>query len=94
MVSRGHGLPLLREGHHRASVEHAKAEEVVELEADAVHGPVEAALRVVQRVPLGGQYGQVLHVTPGQLSTVGKEESQVRHIIVLYQTVGHISLPT
>jgi hypothetical protein len=29
---------------------------------------VEAALRVVERVPLGRQHGQVLHVPPGQLA--------------------------
>lgn len=63
-------LPLLGEGHHGAGVENAEPEEVVELQADAVHGPVEAALGVVERVPLGRQHCQVLHVAPGQLTAV------------------------
>ena len=65
-------LPLLGEGHHGAGVEDPEAEQVVKLKPDPVHGPVEAALGVVERVPLGGQHGQVLHVTPGQLSAVDK----------------------
>lgn len=68
MISGRNRLPLFSERDHRAGIENAEPEEVVELEADPVHGPVEAALRVVERVPLRRQHGQVLHVPPGQLA--------------------------
>lgn len=68
MISGRNRFPLFSERDHRAGIENAEPEEVVELEADPVHGPVEAALRVVERVPLRRQHGQVLHVPPGQLA--------------------------
>ena len=73
VVAGGHRLPLLGERHHGPRVEDAEAEEVVELEADAVHGPVEAALGVEQGVALGGEHGQVLHVAPRQLRAAKEE---------------------
>ncbi len=69
MVPGRHGLPLLGQCHHGARVQHAEPEQVVELESDAVHRPVEATLGVEQRVALRGQHGQVLHVAPSQLGT-------------------------
>ncbi len=52
VISGRNRFPLFSERDHRAGIENAEPEEVVELEADPVHGPVEAALRVVERVPL------------------------------------------
>ncbi len=65
--SRRYGLPLLGQGDHGAGVQHAVSKQVVELQSDAVHEPVEPSLAVVQRVPLGSQHGQVLDVAPRQL---------------------------
>jgi len=39
---------------------------MVELEPHSVHGPVEAALGVVQRIAFRSQHGQVLDVAPRQ----------------------------
>ena len=67
VVARRHRLPLLGQRHHGARVQHAEPEQVVELEPHAAHRPVEAALRVEQRVALRRQHRQVLHVPPGEL---------------------------
>ena len=64
MEAVGHALPVPGQVDHVASVEHAVAEEVVELEPGAVDGPVVLAVRVVQVVTFGGEYCQMLHVTP------------------------------
>lgn len=76
VVARRHGLPLLGERHHGSRVQHAEAEQVVELETHAVHGPVEAVLGVEQGVALGREYGQVLDVSPGQLRTATIQTTQ------------------
>lgn len=52
VISWRYGFPFFRQGDHRASVQYAVAEEVVEFEADPVHRPVESPLGVEQRVPL------------------------------------------
>lgn len=66
MVSRRHRLPLLGQGHNGASVKDSEAEQMVVLEADAVHFPVEAVLGVKQRVTLGRQHCEMLYVAPGE----------------------------
>ena len=54
MISGWNSLPLLGQSHHCPGVENAESEEMVELQTDSVHGPVEATFSVEQRVPLGG----------------------------------------
>lgn len=58
------GLPVPGQVDHVPGVQNAIAEQVVELEAGAVDGPVVLAFRVVQVVPLGSQHGQMLYVAP------------------------------
>lgn len=69
MVSCWYRLPLLGKSYHCPSVQDTKAEEVVELEANSVHGPVEPSLGVVQRVALGGEHREMLDVAPRKLRT-------------------------
>lgn len=69
METSWNGAPDPGEGDDGASVEHSEAEQVIELESDAVHGPLEAALGVEQRVALRRQHRQVLDVPPRQLRT-------------------------
>lgn len=75
VVPRRHGPPLLGQRHHRARIQDAEAEQMVELEPDAVHGPVEAALGVEQRVALGGEHRQVLDVPPSELGAAADGRS-------------------
>lgn len=42
---------------------------MVELETDAIHGPLEATLGVKQGIPLGRQNRQVLNVPPRERRT-------------------------
>lgn len=67
MVSRRYGLPLLRQRHHSSSIQNPKPEEMVELQANTVHRPMEATLSVEQRVAFRSQHCQVLYVPPGQI---------------------------
>ena len=69
MEAVGDGLPAGGQVHHVSSVQHAVAEQVVELQAGPVDRPVVLALRVVQVVALRRQNGQVLDVAPRQLRT-------------------------
>lgn len=62
-------MPLLGQRDHGACVQHAKPKEVVELQAHAVHCPMEAVLGIKQRVALRSQHRQMLNVAPSQLRT-------------------------
>lgn len=43
-----HRMPLLRQGHHGARIEHTEPKEVIELQPDAIHGPVETIFGIEQ----------------------------------------------
>lgn len=67
MEPRRDRLPLLGQGHHRARIQHPEPEEMVELQSDAVHGPVEASFGIKKGVPFRGENRQMLHVPPRQV---------------------------
>lgn len=47
-----HRVPLLGQGHHGARIEHTEPKEVIELQPDAVHCPVESVLGIEQGIAL------------------------------------------
>lgn len=65
--------PSFGQGDHRPSVQDSEAEEVVELQADSVHCPLEASLGVKERVPFGREDGQVLDIPPRQHGAIACE---------------------
>ena len=79
MEAVGHGLPVGGEVDHVAGVQHAVAEQMVELESSPVDRPVVLAVRVVQVVPLRRQHGQVLDVTPRQLRTEDSKKGRIKN---------------
>lgn len=60
-----YGFPVLGHFHHAPSVQHPVPKQVVELEAHTIPPPLVDF--VVELVSLGGQDGQVLHVSPCQV---------------------------
>ncbi len=81
MEAVGHGLPVARQFHHVSRIEHAVAEQVVELEAGAVDRPVVLVVRVVQVVPLRREHRQMLHVTPRQARAARAETGRDQKLL-------------
>ena len=74
MVPIGYGGPVPGQVHHVSRIQNSVSKQVVELESGSVDGPVVFSVRVEQVVPLGGEDGQVLHVSPCQLAATKSEE--------------------
>ena len=77
MVPGRHSLPLLGKCHHRTSVQHSEPEEVIELQTDAIHRPMETTFRVEQRVAFRCEDCQVLDVPPAELRTATQTNTAV-----------------
>ena len=77
MVAWWHRSPFLRQRNHRTGVEHAEPEQMVKLQPDPIHRPVEPVLGVKERVALRCQHGQMLHIAPGQRWAMGAKEMLV-----------------
>lgn len=67
-----HRVPLLRQGHHGARIEHTEPKEVIELQPDAVHCPVESVLGIEKGIAFRCQHSQMLYVAPSELRAVGQ----------------------
>ena len=70
-------LPFIGHLDHVASVQNTVAEQVVELQPRTVDGPVVDTLGVQQMVALGGEDGQVLDITPGQVTAGEGQRKQL-----------------
>ncbi len=66
--------PCFRQRDHRASIQDAETEEVIELQAHAVHGPFESTLGIEEGIAFRCQYSQVLDVPPRQRRTGKKKK--------------------
>lgn len=59
--------PVARHVHHISGIQHAVAEQMIELQTGAVDGPVVVGLGIVEMVAFRRQHGQMLHVAPRQM---------------------------
>lgn len=70
MITCWHRVPLLGQGHHGTRIEDTEPKEVIELQANPIHCPVESVLGIEQRIALRCQHSQMLNVAPSQLRAV------------------------
>lgn len=77
MKASRHWTPCLSQGNHRTCVQDTEAEEMIEFQAHAVHGPLESVFGIEQRISLWCQYSQVLDVSPRQRRTATKMKEAI-----------------
>ena len=68
MVSGWYGFPLFGKSHHCSGVQDSESKQMIEFQADSVHGPMEATFGIKEGISFGSEYSQMLHVSPSQFS--------------------------
>ena len=77
MVSGWYGFPLFGKCHHCSGVQDSESKQMIEFQADSVHGPMEATFGIKEGISFGSEYSQMLHVSPSQFSAEIRKKIQL-----------------